>query len=92
MSSKKPVSRYMEVIHVPKSESSTRDPRFNEKAGHLNFDLFKKTYSFVEDIKKKEKVILTKETKRTKDPERKEQLEKLLQRIVSVSVEALILL
>ncbi len=85
MSSKRPVSRYREVIHVPKAESSVTDPRFNDRAGNLNLDLFKKTYSFVEDIKKKEKEKITKEAKRVKNPERKGQLKKLLQKMVSIA-------
>ncbi|XP_064403649.1 ribosomal RNA processing protein 36 homolog isoform X2 [Halichondria panicea] len=83
VSSKRPVSRYREVIHVPKAESSVTDPRFNDRAGNLNLDLFKKTYSFVEDIKKKEKEKITKEAKRVKNPERKGQLKKLLQKMES---------
>ena len=87
MSSNKPVSRFREVIHVPKAESTTRDPRFNEKAGHLNLDLFKKTYSFVDDMKKKEREVIVKEAKKTKDLERKSQLQRLLQKMVSIVTE-----
>ena len=86
MSSKKPVSRFREVIHVPKADFTTRDPRFNEKAGHLNLDLFKKTYSFVDDIKKKEREVIVKEAKKTRDLEKKSQLQRLLQKMVSICI------
>ena len=34
-----------------------RDPRFDDRSGHLNPDLFRKSYAFVEDQKEKEKKV-----------------------------------
>jgi ribosomal RNA-processing protein 36 len=39
VSSKKPVSRYREVVHVPKKE--VRDPRFNQLGGTLDVEGYK---------------------------------------------------
>lgn len=78
------MSRFREVIHVPKTDVTKRDPRFSEDAGHLNLDLFKKTYSFVDEIKKNEKKILLKEVRKTRNQERKTQLQRLLQSMVSI--------
>ena len=77
------MSRFREAIRVPKPDVTPRDPRFNEDAGHLNLDLFKKSYSFVDEMKKKEKQILLKEVRKTRDQERKTQLKRLLQKMVS---------
>lgn len=45
MSSKKPVSRYREVIQAPKKV--VRDPRFESLCGKLDAEGFKKRYSFL---------------------------------------------
>ena len=83
MSSKRPVSRFREVVPVAKvNRRERRDPRFEETAGQLNPDLFKKSYAFVDDLKKKEKQLLQKEVKKTKSTERKAQLQKLLLQMV----------
>lgn len=34
-----------------------RDPRFDERSGTFNEDLFKKSYSFIEDVKEREKQV-----------------------------------
>ena len=58
MSSKCPVSRFREVVPVAKGKQRViRDPQFEEMAGHLNPDLFKKSYAFVDELKKKEKAV-----------------------------------
>lgn len=52
MSSKRPVSRYREVVHVPKKTGL--DPRFERISGKFNEDLFMKTYAFVSEKRKEE--------------------------------------
>ncbi|XP_010494456.1 PREDICTED: rRNA biogenesis protein rrp36 [Camelina sativa] len=68
LSSKKPVSRYREVIHVPKKEP--RDPRFVSLGGRLDLDGFKKRYNFFfEDKLPVEREELKKQLKKTKNQE-----------------------
>lgn len=85
ISSRIPVSRFREVIPVPKKKEEICDPRFNEAAGKFNKDLFEKSFAFVEDMKKDEKKLIEKETRRTRDPERKGRLQRLLQQMVSIT-------
>ena len=83
MSSKKPVSRFREVIPANKRQrEQSRDPRFDEKAGSFNEDLFKKSYSFLEEMRSEEKQLVEREARRTRNPERKTQLHHLLQQMV----------
>ncbi len=82
MSSKKPVPRYREVVQITR-RPDVRDPRFDERAGTLNEDLFKKSYGFLEEMKRKEKKVVQREAKKTKNPERKQQLQRLLQQMVN---------
>lgn len=35
----------------------TRDPRFDDLSGEFNEKIFKKTYNFLTDVKKKEKLV-----------------------------------
>ncbi|KAL9954353.1 hypothetical protein ACROYT_G041878 [Oculina patagonica] len=79
MSSKKPVSRLRQVIPVKKRMS--RDPRFDELSGTFNQEKFDKAYSFLGEIKANEKKQLQKELQKTKQPERKQQLDSLLKRM-----------
>ena len=83
MSSKRPVSRYREVVPVAKGKQRViRDPRFEEMAGQLNPDLFKKSYTFVDELKKKEKQLIEREVHKTKSAGKKAQLQKLLLQMV----------
>ena len=83
VSSKHPVSRFREVVPVIKDKQrEIRDPRFEETAGQLNPDLFKKSYAFVDDLKKKEKQLIQKEVRKTKNAEKKAQLQRLLLQMV----------
>lgn len=59
-----------------------RDPRFDDRAGNFNEDLFKKSFSFIEEMKKNEKELVIKEVKKTRNPERKNDLKKYIQKIV----------
>ncbi|PFX17444.1 ribosomal RNA processing protein 36 homolog [Stylophora pistillata] len=79
LSSKKPVPRLRQVIPVKKKMA--RDPRFDELSGTFNQEMFDKAYSFLDDVKANEKKKLQKEVQKTKQPERKLQLESLLKRM-----------
>lgn len=79
MSSKKRVPRLRQVIPVKKQ--MTRDPRFDELSGTFNQEKFDKAYSFLDDIKTNERKCLKKEICKTKQPEKKQQLESLLRRM-----------
>lgn len=59
------------------------DPRFDERCGHLNLDLFSKSFSFLEDVKKQERAQMETEARKTKDPLKKMKLETCLQKMVS---------
>lgn len=58
-----------------------RDPRFEESCGQLDEEQFQKDYDFLNDMREKERNKLGKAARRTKDPEKKEALTKLVQRI-----------
>ncbi|XP_065833516.1 ribosomal RNA processing protein 36 homolog [Oscarella lobularis] len=79
MSSKKPVRKLREIVVVGKKVK--RDPRFDDRSGHLNPDLFRKSYAFVEDQKEKEKKLIKRQIKRTKSVGKKEKLSSLLQKV-----------
>lgn len=77
------MSRFREVIPVAKDKQRViRDPRFEATAGHLNPDLFKKSYTFVDELKKKEKQLVEREVHKTKSVGKKAQLQKLLLQMV----------
>ena len=82
ISSKKPVSRFREVVPIEKKQDESCDPRFDDRAGKFNDDLFKKSYSFIEEMKKNEKQLILKETKKSRNPGRRMKLQRLLQQIV----------
>lgn len=67
MSSKKPVSRFREVIQVPKKV--VRDPRFETLCGKFDDEGFKKRYSFLyQNELPAEKEEIKKQLKKAKDP------------------------
>ncbi|CAH8252086.1 unnamed protein product [Arabidopsis lyrata] len=77
LSSKKPVSRYREVVQVPKKE--VRDPRFNQLGGTLDVEGFRKRYNFFfEDKLPVEREELKKKLKKTKNPEEVNELKNQL--------------
>ncbi len=67
---------------VTKQSEQKCDPRFDERAGNLNEDLFKKSFGFIEEMRQTEKKALLKESKKTRSKERKENLQRLLQHMV----------
>ena len=80
MSSKRPVPRFREVIAIKKHK--IRDPRFDEKSGTLNTDLFEKSYAFLKEVKEGEKRLVQKAARKTRNTERREELQRLLQQMV----------
>ncbi|XP_046686010.1 ribosomal RNA processing protein 36 homolog isoform X1 [Homalodisca vitripennis] len=78
-SSKKRVPLLRDVVTIKKD--SIRDPRFDSLCGDFNETAFKNAYSFIKDIKQKEKEDLYKELKRTHDEDRKGEIKYLIQRI-----------
>ncbi|KAI8621766.1 hypothetical protein BC830DRAFT_110293 [Chytriomyces sp. MP71] len=88
MSSKKPVSRFRQVVELPKAEQY-RDPRFNKLSGKFNDGLFKRSYGFLDDYDKSEIEDLRAAIKKEKDADTREEMERALQRKVSkrISVE-----
>ncbi|KAL1546972.1 ribosomal RNA processing protein 36 [Salvia divinorum] len=90
ISSKKPVSRFREVIQAPKMV--IRDPRFESLCGNLDVDGHKKRYNFIYDkTLPAEKEELKKQMKKIKDPEAagdlKEQLTRIDKELKSVAAK-----
>jgi len=81
ISSKKPVSRYREVIEVKKKKS--RDPRFDNLSGKYNEDLFKKSYKFLSEMEDNEMNMIQEKIKKTKNPLEKEKLTRVYQSLKS---------
>lgn len=71
-------------------KQEARDPRFGGQSGKFHRDMFKKAYAFLEDVKEKEKRIVEREARKTKDPEKKSQLNRLLQKMVHTTTHALV--
>jgi len=62
-------------------DNRPKDPRFDPACGEFDKDSFRKNFSFVNEIRKKEKNELEKEFRNCTDPERKETIKLLIQRI-----------
>ena len=84
VTSKKPVSRFREVIPVERNQTGSHDPRFDEQAGTFSKDLFKKSFHFIDEMRKDEKFQVLKELKKTRNIDRKKKLQVLLQQMVYV--------
>lgn len=54
ISSKKPVSSFRNVFQVKKNAKTSIDPRFNPAMGEYKPEMFRKNFSFVNDIRKNE--------------------------------------
>ncbi|CAK9838068.1 rRNA processing protein Rrp36 [Schizosaccharomyces pombe] len=81
LSSKKPVSRFREVISEPKK--FTRDPRFDSLSGNLSKDKVKKNYGFLNEYRVSEIQQLRDELKICKDQERAESIRQTLKSLLS---------
>ncbi|KAK2182555.1 hypothetical protein NP493_348g00000 [Ridgeia piscesae] len=78
-SSKIRVSQFREVIPVKKQVR--RDPRFDDLSGEFNETIYKHTYSFLGDVREREKQTLVKEMRKVKDADRKKEIKALLRRM-----------
>ncbi|KFP71278.1 Ribosomal RNA processing protein 36, partial [Acanthisitta chloris] len=79
MSAKKPVPFLRQVVSVRKKVH--RDPRFDDLSGEYKPEVFMKTYSFLDSIKKQEKEMVQKQLKKCRNMEQKEKLQQLLNRM-----------
>ncbi|KAM4594519.1 ribosomal RNA processing protein 36 homolog [Fundulus diaphanus] len=67
---------------IPVKKSTRRDPRFDSLSGEYKPIIFEKTYKFINDLKHREKEIIKKQLKKTKNSsQRKERLQSLLRRL-----------
>lgn len=62
----------------------SKDPRFDPNIGEFDKETFKANYSFINDLRKKEKVQLEKELAESTDTEKRKAIKLLIQRIVSL--------
>lgn len=77
-SSKVPVK----PVHLERSRKiQMRDPRFDSLCGTFNETFYQENYSFIDDIKKKERRELEISLKKEVNPERRKQIQFLLKRI-----------
>ncbi|CAN2391909.1 ribosomal RNA processing, partial [Pristimantis euphronides] len=65
---------------VPAKKMMQRDPRFDDLSGEFKPGVFEKTYSFLDEVKKKEKEVLEKKLRKARDPALRDQLQQLLRR------------
>ncbi|XP_075704623.1 ribosomal RNA processing protein 36 homolog [Rhinoderma darwinii] len=79
MSSKKPVPFLRKVVLTKKTIQ--RDPRFDDLSGEFKPEVFEKTYSFLDQIKLREKEVLEKRLWKARNPALREQLTQLLRRM-----------
>ncbi|KAG8430292.1 hypothetical protein GDO86_018042, partial [Hymenochirus boettgeri] len=79
VSSKKPVSFLRKVVQAKKQ--IRRDPRFDDLSGEYKPEVFEQTYKFLDVIKKQEKEMVQKKLKKVRDPDLKDKLEQLAQRM-----------
>lgn len=79
MSSKYPVGVLRDVVTVTKKE--IRDPRFESACGTFDEDIFKSSYAFLNEIRRKEKKMLKQKLKKEEDTETKKKLQFVVQRL-----------
>ncbi|KAL7987286.1 hypothetical protein Chor_006205 [Crotalus horridus] len=78
-SAKLPVAFLRQVVPVKKKVS--RDPRFDDLSGEYKPEVFEKTYSFLNDVRKKEKEVIQKQLKKSQNVEEQNKLQQLLKRM-----------
>ncbi|CAG8571092.1 27708_t:CDS:2 [Gigaspora margarita] len=83
ISSKKPVGRFRQIIEIPSHIRKRRDPRFDDLSGKFNEDLFEKSYDFLNEYKRSEIEEIKKSINKEKDPEEKQKLQQLLNKLQS---------
>ncbi|KAL5009080.1 hypothetical protein ScPMuIL_014661 [Solemya velum] len=79
ISSKKPVPFIRHVVEVKKKVQ--RDPRFDDLSGAYSESFFQRSYSFLDDVKEREKRKLQQSLKKETNPEKKEKMNYLLNRM-----------
>lgn len=84
MSAKHQVPVYREVFQAKKKVH--QDPRFSSSAGEFNERVFRQTYSFVQDIKAKERKELEAMLHEERDPQQRKVLKGLLQKMKNQEV------
>ena len=77
-SSKRPVSRFQQVVEIPKSKA--RDPRFESLTGKFDERVFDKQYAFVFDLRKQEIEEMRKQLRKEKDQTVAEELKRKIAR------------
>lgn len=79
LSAKHQVPVYREVFQAKRKVQ--QDPRFNAMSGNFNERDFRESYSFVNDIRAKERQELAKMVQQEKDPQQRMTLKRLLQKM-----------
>ncbi|XP_062980008.1 ribosomal RNA processing protein 36 homolog [Elgaria multicarinata webbii] len=79
ISAKKPVPFLRKVVPVKKKVP--RDPRFDDLSGEYKPEVFEKTYCFLNDLRKKEKEVVQKQLKKSRNVEQQDKLQWLLKRM-----------
>ncbi|XP_019404562.1 PREDICTED: ribosomal RNA processing protein 36 homolog [Crocodylus porosus] len=83
-SAKNPVPFLRQVVSVKKKVH--RDPRFDDLSGEYSPEVFEKMYSFLNSIKEREKEIVQKQLKKSRNAEQQENLKQLLKRMTQQEV------
>ncbi|KAI5746302.1 ribosomal RNA processing protein 36 homolog [Diaphorina citri] len=73
---------------IPVQKNIPRDPRFDSLCGTFKEKAFHSAYKFIDDIREKEISILKKKLKKEKNPEEKEKVKYLVQRMENQMREA----
>lgn len=79
MSSKFAVGRHRQVVDV--KNRKFRDPRFEPMSGHLNYEMFRKSYAFLDTYQDQEVELLRKSLRKEKGQEKPDQIHALLGRL-----------
>ena len=84
--SKKPVSRYREVVDLPGvRRKASRDPRFDPMSGAYDEARFSKSYEFLEEYRSNESNQLKAELKKVRNEKKRKKLQVQLSKLASVS-------
>ncbi|KAM3717680.1 Ribosomal RNA processing protein [Dirofilaria immitis] len=83
VSSKMPVSKFRNIFANEKLERPILDPRFDSRCGEFNDYIYHHNYSFLDEIRQREKKILVEELKKTTEGENidKKRLKEALRKI-----------
>ena len=70
------------MVPILKVKERSHDPRFDERSGAFSKELFMKSFHFIDDMRKNEKLQIHKALKKTRNLEKKRELQSLLQQMV----------